>query len=390
MSILFYDDSPVFGGHEVMSLLGIGAVLGTTDLPVRLMAASCNSKLLDAARELSAKHAHFTVEELPYHSSKLEAIRNRLIKARVRTLAGRFSLLSPELIVAIQGNIEHSSLALLAAAQCGIHCASYIPVPHGNEEMGAKFGSFRDLFSAYLFQKPDDFITITDEMARMLRARGALCSIHIVYNGIDTHRFKPTDQAECRKALGLPEDRVVLGMVGRVEFRQKQQHLAAEAIHASADLKSRCHLVFAGDGPDSDKLRSKLQSFGISHTMLPWSDPAKLYPALDALLLPSRYEGLPLVMLEALACGVPVFGSDRDGMKDFLPDHWLFDPKNGEGLAFVIQQWLASGTPKADPRLVARVRESMSLEAFSKSFAETVLKLARIKPERPIRKKMRH
>ncbi len=390
MSILFYDDSPVFGGHEVMSLLGIGAVLGATDLPVRLMASKSNVKLLEGARKLSEQHPHFLVEELPYHSSKLEALRNRIIPARTRQLADKFSMLGPDLIVAIQGNIEHSSLALLAAAQCGIHCASYIPVPHGNLEMGAKFGGLRDLFCSHLFHKPDDFITITDEMARLLRNQGALSSIHIVYNGVDTGRFRPADPLGLRKELGLPEDRVLLGMVGRIEFRQKQQHLALEAVRGSAELKSRCHLVFAGEGPDRDKLRAKLESSGVSHTLLPWCDPAKLYPALDAVLLPSRYEGLPLVMLEALACGVSVFGSDRDGMRDFLPDHWRFDPKNSQGLAFVIHQWLNQGAPRADPKLVARVRKSMSLDAFGKSFAETVLRLARVKPDRVTRKKMRH
>lgn len=385
MSILFYDDSPVFGGHEVMSLHGIGAVLSATQLPVRLMAANCNAKLLAGARELAERHPQLVIEELPYHSSKLEAIRNRLFRSRAANLGNRFSRLSPELVVAIQGNIEHSSLALLAAHGCGIRCASYLPVPHGNQEMGAKLGGIRDFFCSHLYQKPDDFITITDEMARLLRNQGTLCNIHIVYNGVDTTRFRPGDRHACREALKLPQDRLVLGMVGRVEFRQKQQHLAVEVVRDSAELKSRCHLVFAGDGPDRAKLAGLLESCGISHTLLPWCDPAQLYPTLDALLLPSRYEGLPLVMLEALACGVPVFGSDRDGMRDFLPDPWRFDPTHRDSLAFVLHQWLAQGAPRADPKLVARVRDTMSLEAFGKSFASTILKLARIGQDRASR-----
>jgi glycosyltransferase involved in cell wall biosynthesis len=280
-------------------------------------------------------------------------------------------------VVAIQGNIEHSSLALLAARHAGIPCTSYIPVPHSNAEMGARFGALRDHFASRLFTLPDSFITITDEMAKLLRHRGATAPIHIVYNGVDTARFLPGDPVAACRQLNLPLDKILIGVIGRVEFRQKQQHLLVQAIAAEPALSTACRLVFAGDGPDVKSLQALIEQSRISATILPWCDPARLYQALDALVIPSRYEGLPLVMLEALASATAVLASDRDGMKDLLPAAWRFEANNPIALAGALSRFIQQGRPAPAPALVARVRDTMSLPSFRQAFSATLLTLAR-------------
>jgi glycosyltransferase involved in cell wall biosynthesis len=378
MSLLFYDDSPVFGGHEVMSLLGLEAVLADFAGPVHFIASSANGKLCEKVAALASDHPQLVLEKVDWQSSKLEALRNRLQPSRVSKLASRFREINPSLVIAIQGNIEHSSLALLAARNASIRCASYIPVPHSNAEMGAKLGALRDLFCSYVFKLPDSFITITDEMARLLKAQGVTAPIHIVYNGVDTTRFHPGDALTACRELGLPVDKTRIGVIGRVEFRQKQQHLLVEALAADASLAETVHLVFAGDGPDGEALKTLLQQRGVSGTVLPWCDPARLYQALDALVIPSRYEGLPLVMLEALSSGTTVFGSDRDGMKDLLPTDRRFKPNSVSELTQSIRHFIREGKPSAPPALVEKVRETMSLASFSRSFSDTILSLAAV------------
>jgi glycosyltransferase involved in cell wall biosynthesis len=375
MSLLFYDDSPVFGGHEVMSLLGIEAVLADFRGTVHFLISSANGKLCERVAAIAADHPHLIVEKVAWHSSKFEALRNTLKPSRIRTLANRFREIGPSLVVAIQGNIEHSSLALHAARMSGIRSTSYIPVPHSNAEMGARLGKLRDVFSSRLFTLPDSFVTITDEMARLLRLRGATAPIHIVYNGVDTNRFQAGDPDLACSKLDLPIDKVRIGVIGRIEFRQKQQHLLVEAIAANSDLSESCHLVFAGDGPDVGALQELIARHSISATVLPWSDPALLYQALDALVIPSRYEGLPLVMLEALSSGTTVLASDRDGMKDLLPAEWRFQPDSHQAISTVLSRFVKNGRPKPDPHLIERVRSSMSLPSFRQSFSSSILAL---------------
>lgn len=376
MSILFYDDSPVFGGHEVMSLLGLEAVLAEYSGPVHFIASSANGKLCEKVAAIAEKHSQLTLEKVVWHSSKLEALRNRLQPSRIRALADLFSKCNPSLVVAIQGNIEHSSLALHAAKRSGIRCVSYIPVPHSNAEMGARLGSLRDLFCAHLFKLPNAFITITDEMARLLKQQGAIVPIDIVYNGIDTLRFQQGDAKAACDELVLPFDKVRIGVIGRIEFRQKQQHLLVQAIASDPNLVATCHLVFAGDGPDVSALQDLIRHYQLSATVLPWCDPAHLYRALNMLVIPSRYEGLPLVMLESLASGTPVLGSDRDGMKDLLPAQWRFEPNSPVALAAAISRFIESGLSAPDVTLVARVRETMSLASFNLSFSSAICRYA--------------
>lgn len=377
MSLLFYDDSPVFGGHEVMSLAGIEAVLEAHAGPVRFIASEANDKLCQRVEQISKKHPQLTLERIPWRSSKFEALRNQLQPSRIRRLATRIRELSPSLVVAIQGNIEHSSLALHAARLAGIPSTSYIPVPHTNSQMGARLGKLRDLFCAGIVGLPDSFVTITDEMARLLKFRGASTPIHIVYNGVDTTQFHPGESSTACNDLGLPEHKIRIGVIGRIEFRQKQQHLLILAVASNPALKESCHLVFAGDGPDSRELRDLIRHHGISGTMLPWCDPALLYQALDALVIPSRYEGLPLVMLEALASETAVLASDKDGMRDLLPSEWRFPPNEPAAISKAISRFIGDGKPAPEPTLVARVRDTMSLDSFKQSFSSTILRLAR-------------
>ncbi|MEO1856640.1 MAG: glycosyltransferase family 4 protein [Rubritalea sp.] len=373
MSLVFYDDSPIFGGHEVMSLAGLDALLNRYSKPVFFYATEANSTLCERLAELEGKYDHLRISNLPWHSSKLEGLRNRLKPARARQLQQRFERLGAKLVVAVQGNIEHSSLALHACKKANIRSVSYIPVPHSNRVMGAKLGRMRDLFSRSIFKLPDSYLTISEEMASLLRQRGAVAPIKIVYNGIDIHRFQEGVSHEARKGLQLPPNKILLGVVGRVEFRQKQQQLLVEAVSSVPSLVGRCHLVFAGDGPDSDCLKRLLAAKGVSHTIIPWCDTAPLYQALDALVIPSRYEGLPLVMLEALSSRITVFGSDRDGMRDILPDEYRFAVSNVADLSRTIHKWVDKGCPPPAEELVNRIRSKMSKEQFAESFSREIL-----------------
>lgn len=377
MKLLFYNDSPVFGGHEVMALLGIQGLLKTSTDPLICFSAEANTNYLEKLSELKASHEQLHIETVPWHAHKLEALRNRLKPSRARALAARIRPHNPDLIVAVQGNIEHSSLSLHAAKAIGTPCCSYIPVPHRHVEMGAKLGALRDLSCAHLFHLPDSFITCTDELALTLKRRSGGAPTHVVYNGIEMERFSPGPQRQALERFQLPADKLILGMVGRLEFKQKQQHLLVEAVAADTHLRRVAHLIFCGDGPDRNALEQLLSDRQVSGTIIPWSDTAPLYHALHALVIPSRYEGLPLVMIEALASNIPVIGSDRDGMRDLLPAAMRFDPENLSELTEILIRFQRDGMPQPDPRQVEKVRREMSHRAFQQSFADVLRHLSR-------------
>jgi len=374
--ILFYDDRPVFGGQEAMVLRGIESLLEGGGHELRFIACDENSTLLRRLDELAKDFPSLVVERTHESVARFESLRHRFARGRVSDLAVSLRRHEPDLVVAVQGSIECSSLGILAARHERIRTLGYVAMPHSFAARGERFGRLRDLGSRGLIGGPDRWIATCDEMAALLRARGARQPIEVVPPGVDTERFVPHDRDFCREALGMPGDAPLFGCVGRVVFAQKQQHLLVDAMAAPELAGAR--LLVVGDGPDAGELDARIERLGLRERVrrLAWTDTAAFYPALDALVLPSHHEGLPLVLLEALASGVVALGSDRDGMRDLLPSDRRFDPTSAASIADGLRRFLDGGRPEPRPELTARVRSEMSVGAFKQRFRESLLRLA--------------
>lgn len=145
----------------------------------------------------------------------------------------------------------------------------------------------------------------------------------VVPNGVDTERFRPADRAAARRALGIATDgRVgggrVVGTVARLT-REKGIDLAVEAVAALPGVR----LVIVGDGPERAALEERARTLGVADRvdLLGLRDdlPA-IYPAFDALLVPSRTEAHGLVAAEALACAVPVVAARVGGLRSIVEE----------------------------------------------------------------------
>jgi len=115
-------------------------------------------------------------------------------------------------------------------------------------------------------------------------------------------------RSEARSLIGLDDDDVVVGFVGRVTH-QKAPERVIEAIAASRHRKLR--LVIAGDGDQTASIGALIRQRGLEDRvkMLGWVDGRAVMPAFDLLMVPSRYESLGYVYIEALAARVPVLAS---------------------------------------------------------------------------------
>ncbi|MEO6053819.1 MAG: glycosyltransferase [Chthoniobacterales bacterium] len=169
-------------------------------------------------------------------------------------------------------------------------------------------------------------LAVSDSTARFLTEIEKIDPAKVLYlkNGIDTVRFQPAGE-EIRKInrqkLGLPQDAVVVGGVGRFH-PQKNFSLFLEI---AALMRNQPHVFFAlaGTGPEEEALRQKAADLGLGERLVFTgliSDMPALYSALDVLLLTSRYEGMPMTILEAMASGIPAVGSNLDGVKEIITD----------------------------------------------------------------------
>lgn len=145
--------------------------------------------------------------------------------------------------------------------------------------------------------------------------------VHIVHNGIDTHRFAPATRESrdrARDLLGVPRDAPVVTFVGRLAEGKGQDTL----ISVVAELPG-VQLVLLGSGDRHAELVALARRSGVEDRVVfagDRDDVADLLVSADLFAMASVSEGLPLSVLEALACGVPVVSYDLPGLRDVLGD----------------------------------------------------------------------
>jgi glycosyltransferase involved in cell wall biosynthesis len=177
----------------------------------------------------------------------------------------------------------------------------------------------------------------TNRFARHLIAVAAACQnfliqhesippekITLVPNAIDLRRFSPrkADRTESRKKFGLPLDAKVIAGVGRLNA-QKNFSLFLDIAAALAPRFPEARFLLAGEGPEEILLREKARSLGLADRIVfagYVADTRQAYVAADLLLMPSRFEGLPMTLLEAMAMGLPVVASKLDGIAEVIED----------------------------------------------------------------------
>jgi len=358
VKIIVYDDNPDFGGHQIMACHGIEALASDPTNEITCITNPCNQRLVENLEAI----ASCKILEAPLSTRKMCS---RISVRGRRKLQCLFESLEADLVLCIQGDIRQSSLALLAARNAGIDCISYIALAHHSVTMGARLGRLRDRGNQSLFNQPTRFITISDSMAALLRSRGAMQHIDVVPNGIS---IPPDPGPERHERLS------VLGMLGRIEFKQKQQDFLVQAFCDFPQAFESCSLVIAGDGPDRNRLEQQVAGCQRSAAidLRPWqTDIDAFFASIDLLVIPSRYEGVPLVMLEALARGIPVIGSNRDGMEEILPESWTFEAESPAALAETFSHVRETWQNDIGP-LRQRILANHALEAFRKNFVMAV------------------
>ncbi|MBV9060121.1 MAG: glycosyltransferase [Pseudonocardiales bacterium] len=162
----------------------------------------------------------------------------------------------------------------------------------------------------------DLLVCVGEGEAAHARHRGVGNRHLVIRNGVDLAAFKPCDaqaRVAARQRLGVDRDAPLAVCLGRVT-RQKGQDLL---LAAWPQVRSRCpaaQLCIVGDGEALPRLRARALP-GV-HFLAPVTDPRPWYAAADVVVLPSRWEGLSLTLLEALASGCCVVVADIPGLAE--------------------------------------------------------------------------
>jgi glycosyltransferase involved in cell wall biosynthesis len=198
----------------------------------------------------------------------------------------------------------------------------------------------------------DAVIAVSRDLARQAAALGADPGrVSVVYNGVDSSLFHPGSREAVKSSLGYASDARLIVFAGNlVPVKGLDVLLDALALVARGGSSFQCALI--GDGPLRDSLHIRAEMLGISsHVQFAGARPLHELPdwfrAADVVVLPSRSEGLPNVLLEASACGTPFIASRVGGIPEIAPPHSLVEAGNSAELAVRISSFLTDGAPAA-------------------------------------------
>ncbi len=170
-----------------------------------------------------------------------------------------------------------------------------------------------------------DVIVPVSEYDRERALRFNLCEpmrLQVVLNGIETERFRGDRRHATRAALGLEPEDLVIGMVARFAFPKHPEFLLL-ALQPLLESRPNIRLIFVGSGPDFPRIQLLALELGIAEQVTflgNREDVPDILAAMDIFTLISRFEGLPMTIIEAMAAGLPVIASDVGGVSELIDE----------------------------------------------------------------------
>ncbi|MDD4179179.1 MAG: glycosyltransferase family 4 protein [Candidatus Margulisbacteria bacterium] len=164
----------------------------------------------------------------------------------------------------------------------------------------------------------------------------------VIYNGIELDLFDRSkyNKADCRRRLGLPADKLIFGFIGHLAEWKRPQDII-EVARQAAERDGEAFFAIAGDGPLRAFIEKQIAELGLKNIKLlgrvAKSQRTDFFASLDLFLFPSGEEAFALVVLEAMAIGLPVitynYGSLHEYFDPAQDNYFLAPYKDGARLA---------------------------------------------------------
>ncbi len=256
--------------------------------------------------------------------------------------------------VHIHSDIANKLLILGLAAKCGgarrIILHSHASDVDGGHRALKKF--FHVACRSFLPCVATDYMSCSDLATKWMFPSVSPSSVRMLNNGVDLKKFAFNDEVRCsvRSQLGL-QDKYIIGHVGRFAYQKNHDFL----LRMFAVLRSRCpkaHLLLVGVGDLMDDMKSLASDLAISDDVTFYGASSKvneMFQAMDVFVLPSHFEGLPIVGVEAQAAGLPVVFSDKISRESKITDPVSFLPISSDCVDMWVDKILElDGYPKCD------------------------------------------
>ena len=216
-----------------------------------------------------------------------------------------------------------------------------------------------------LLQLADKVVVVNKEVERLVIDFGiSPQQVVLIPNGVDTDYFRPPsaeERAASRDTIGIAAGKTLALYVGRLEPDKGVDVLVGAWEQLPEGVSSGTMLLLVGDGAEREKLLEMIRLSGLQESVVVAGEKLNVrdyYWAADVFVLPSRTEGLSGALNEAMACGLPVIGSNVGGTPDVVKEHGnglLFESEDRDDLALKLtmmwelkNEWPAMGACARD------------------------------------------
>ena len=215
----------------------------------------------------------------------------------------------------------HNPTPLIYAGGPAKWCRSrLVHTKHGINPAGKRLLTLRRFSSRFV----DAYVCVSEQTEEVARKNKEASpnKITTIVNGTDLERFgfSSSDRATVRKEFSISDSAFVVGTVGRL-YPEKNHRLLIESVQDS--LSKDFQLMIVGEGDERahlEKWIATLPNRDFIHLLGIRQDIPKVLSAFDVFALSSKNEGLPIVLLEAMATGLPIVSTSVGGIPDLVKD----------------------------------------------------------------------
>ncbi len=266
------------------------------------------------------------------------AVSGTALYRKLRAAVRRLHEAEPLSLVHAHSALPCGHAAALLGQELGV---PFIVTVHGRDTFSSKCGGLPgrwcERVSKQVFRAAERVVCISEKVEEDLRA-GVQCRSSVVPNGVDTEIFSPQEFRE--------SDPVVLSVGNLIRSKGHEMLLQSMATIIPRHPRLRCQII--GVGPEQNRLAGIAQQLGVASSVefLGWQSRAAVAEAMQrcsVFVLPSSYEGLGCVYLEAMASGKPAIGCTGQGIAEVIrsgENGWLVAPGDTETLSQVIERLL--------------------------------------------------
>ena len=240
---------------------------------------------------------------------------------------------------AVHSHIDFMSALVLAGAK---KCGAKKRIAHSHSVNNMKINSKKmQLVSAVLRRKLNrvatERIACGEDAGKFLY--GPKQKFEVIHNGVDLERFRfnGNTRHKMRVKCGFSDDDMILLNIGRIE-KVKNQGKLIDIFGDYSRKNKNSHLIIIGSGSEEEMLKEKIASERLEDnvTLIPAQDKVELYYMMaDVFVMPSLFEGIPNVGVEAQACGMKCLFSDKVPREIKILDSTEFIPLNGDWVSSI-------------------------------------------------------